>query len=53
MPVTLKRKSAARKKNGVKQARRAAAKKSAKKSIADSYDRYKVHEGKQYTGMRA
>jgi hypothetical protein len=52
MPATIKPKSPARKKSGVKQIRRKAAKKSIKKSVSDSYNRYKEHKGKQYTGMQ-
>ena len=52
MPATIKPESPARKKNGVKQTRRAAAKKAIKKNVSASYDRYKEYEGRQYTGMQ-
>lgn len=52
MPATLKRKTV-RKKKAAKPVRKTATRKQLKgKSIADSYNRYKEFEGKQYTGMQ-
>jgi hypothetical protein len=50
MPAVLTRKRRA-KKNAAKPAK-AAVKKTLKKNLSWSYDRYKLHEGKQYTGMQ-
>jgi len=55
MPATLKKappKKKATKKSAATSARRKAAAKSSKKNVADSFNRYKEFEGKQYTGMQ-
>jgi hypothetical protein len=51
MPATITRKTSVKKKSTLAASKKQV-KKPAKKSIADSYDRYKLYNGKQYTGMQ-
>lgn len=51
MPITTIRRKSRIKKKAAKPVK-TAVKKTLKKNLSDSYNRYKIHEGRQYTGMQ-